>query len=376
MTNEEIRKLLGGYATNSLTETERQALFEAALEDQELFDALHQEQVLKELLADPVSRAEIRRALEKPRAARPHWWIWTAAASAIAAAVIVVAVIRPRPPEPIQQYASVQTAKPAAVQPTEKIERDAKAAPAPVRARASAGMPTVRARPSLSQNEPKDGLQSATVPAAPPAPPPAIPTGSQQIQVASQAARQATVPSPGRAGDTNALNQQSTNQAANSFRDQERNQASPAQVNGAVGGLMFKPVIMPVRYALLKLDPDGTYQRLSPDLGLKTGDAVRLIVTPMSSGYLSLARRDASGEWKRVFPETGPGIAVTANADFIIPESPIEVTDTNQNLRLTLAPVLLNARENLRAKTAQLKKEQPAVTPLVVDLVIGPKKVP
>src|SRR5271170_7955759 len=102
MTHDEIQKLLGGYATNSLTETERQALFEAALEDQELFNALHQEQALKELLADPLSRAEIRQALEKPRAARPHWWIWTAAASAVAAAVIVALIIRPRPPEPIQ----------------------------------------------------------------------------------------------------------------------------------------------------------------------------------------------------------------------------------------------------------------------------------
>jgi hypothetical protein len=376
MTNEEIRKLLGGYATNSLTETERQALFEAALEDQELFDALHQEQVLKDLLADPVSRAEIRQALEKPRAARPRWWIWTAAASAVAAAVLVVAVTRRHTPEPMQQYASVQTAKPAAVQPAEKVQSDAKAAPAPVRARASARKPSVRARPSLAQNERKDELQPAAVPAAPPAPPPAVLTGSQQIQVESQTARQATVPSPARAGDANALNQQSTNQGTNSFRDQERNQASPAQVSGAVGGLMFKPEIMPVRYALLKRDPDGTYQRLSPDLGLKTGDAVRLIVTPMSSGYLSLSRRDASGEWKRVFPETGPGIAVTANADFIIPESPIDVTDTDQNLRLALAPALLNARATLRAKTSQLKRDLPAATPLVVDLTIGPKKIP
>ena len=107
MTNDEIRKLLGGYATNTLTETERQALFEAALEDQELFDALHQEQALKDLLADPVSRAQIRQALEKPRAAWwSRWWTWTAAASAVAAAVLVVAVTRSHTPEPIQQYAS------------------------------------------------------------------------------------------------------------------------------------------------------------------------------------------------------------------------------------------------------------------------------
>ncbi len=40
MTQDEIRKLLGGYATNALTADERRMLFEAALEDQELFNAL------------------------------------------------------------------------------------------------------------------------------------------------------------------------------------------------------------------------------------------------------------------------------------------------------------------------------------------------
>src|SRR5262249_19101936 len=68
MTNDEIRKLLGGYATNTLTEAERKSLFEAALENQEVFDALQEEQALKELLADPVSRVQVRQALEKPRA--------------------------------------------------------------------------------------------------------------------------------------------------------------------------------------------------------------------------------------------------------------------------------------------------------------------
>ena len=63
MTNEQARKLLGGYATNSLTEAERKTLFEAALDDQALFDALQQEQALKELLSDPVSRNQIQAAL-------------------------------------------------------------------------------------------------------------------------------------------------------------------------------------------------------------------------------------------------------------------------------------------------------------------------
>ena len=37
MKREDIEKLLGGYATGTLTGEERQALFEAALTDQALF---------------------------------------------------------------------------------------------------------------------------------------------------------------------------------------------------------------------------------------------------------------------------------------------------------------------------------------------------
>lgn len=50
MTRDEIRGLIGGYATGSLSEAEQKLLFEAALDDQELFDELAREQALKELL--------------------------------------------------------------------------------------------------------------------------------------------------------------------------------------------------------------------------------------------------------------------------------------------------------------------------------------
>ena len=50
MNRDDMRKLLGGYATGTLTDAERKALFEAAMEDQTLFDAIADEGVLKELL--------------------------------------------------------------------------------------------------------------------------------------------------------------------------------------------------------------------------------------------------------------------------------------------------------------------------------------
>jgi hypothetical protein len=64
MKREDIRKLLGGYATGTLTAEERQALFEAALDDQELFDALTKEQPLRDLLEDPAARARLLAALD------------------------------------------------------------------------------------------------------------------------------------------------------------------------------------------------------------------------------------------------------------------------------------------------------------------------
>jgi hypothetical protein len=92
MTRDDIRKLLGGYATGTLTPEEQQALFAAALGDQELFDALAKEQSLRDLLRDPAARAEVLAALDD----RPApWWQWLmrpAAVGAMAAACLALAV--------------------------------------------------------------------------------------------------------------------------------------------------------------------------------------------------------------------------------------------------------------------------------------------
>ncbi len=79
MSREGIRKLLGGYATGTLTAEEQQALFEAALDDQELFDALAREQSLRDLLGDPAARAQLLAALDDapaPWHQRLGRWMW------------------------------------------------------------------------------------------------------------------------------------------------------------------------------------------------------------------------------------------------------------------------------------------------------------
>ncbi len=58
-------QILGGYATNTLTEEEKRQLFQAALHDQPLFDLLADEEALKALLDDPEARQRILTSLQE-----------------------------------------------------------------------------------------------------------------------------------------------------------------------------------------------------------------------------------------------------------------------------------------------------------------------
>ena len=104
MNRDDIRKLLGGYATGTLTPGEQEALFEAALQDQELFDALAREQSLRDLLRDPAAKAQLLAALDErplPWYRRLGWWRPAAAVVAMAglSAVVVTTVRNHRAPQ-------------------------------------------------------------------------------------------------------------------------------------------------------------------------------------------------------------------------------------------------------------------------------------
>jgi hypothetical protein len=58
------RQLLPGHATDSLDAEEQRALMRAALDDQDLFDGLVEQEGLRELLEDPAARQELVAALE------------------------------------------------------------------------------------------------------------------------------------------------------------------------------------------------------------------------------------------------------------------------------------------------------------------------
>jgi hypothetical protein len=80
-----------------------------------------------------------------------------------------------------------------------------------------------------------------------------------------------------------------------------------------------------------------------------------------------------SGEWTRVFPQTGHGLPVNAYANYTIPDAPIDVTVIDQKFRLTVTQAAVNS---FGAKTTELRKQSAVSPPLFVDFVIGPKKTP
>jgi hypothetical protein len=114
VTRDDVRKLVGGYATGTLNDAERQMLFEAALDDQDLFDELSREQALKELLDEPGARERLIAALDQPKPKRFIWWPWAVAATA--AAGLVVAITLMRPPAR-QEIAAVTPAPERVIQP-------------------------------------------------------------------------------------------------------------------------------------------------------------------------------------------------------------------------------------------------------------------
>ena len=123
MNRDDLQKLLGGYATGTLTPEEQQALFEAALDDQELFDAIAQEQPLRDLLRDQGAKAELLGALDREPVRWYHkltqGWRPLAAAAAMAGvgafAVVVWQGARPAKPVLVAQVTRPQL--PAAAEP-------------------------------------------------------------------------------------------------------------------------------------------------------------------------------------------------------------------------------------------------------------------
>jgi hypothetical protein len=340
MTPEEIHKLLGGYAANTLTEGERASLFEAALEDQTLFDALHNEDALRELLADPVTREQVRLALQPAR--RIPWmrrpWLIGTAGVAVAAMVTVAIVISQR--RPVQQ--AVLQIAPTQITPTQIVGN-------PVESKPSELKPET---PRIKRAQ-RDIKSAAAISAPPPAPLAAAPVAGLVVQdQVQQASKSQDIQLT-----TGAINGAPVGQPLPGPRKQELT----AGVAGKAA-LYSGPL---VRYSLLRSGPSGA--------------AIRIEVVSQVAGYLALYRVDDVGQWQRVYPVTAPEIAIAANTAYQIPENPIALGGAQEKLRLVIDPAAVpsfgaqfgvGSVNETRAKA--LVEKAAASVPLVVEIAIGP----
>src|SRR5215469_6116324 len=342
MTKEEIRKLLGGYATNTLTESERNALFEAALDDQELFDALQQEQVLKNVLDDPSSRAEIQQALEHPNRTRSSLWIWGGTIGAATAAAVLVAVFWPRANVLVEKSKEIvsleeSTASPAPPAPAPPASLESHT---PVDSLKQAPQPAIRGqfqRPPASGNQALESNPSVPTP-APIIPPPVV---------AQEATR--------------AQQQQERSAVALSQRIELRDQSASARARSSFAPMSSVANLQTVslRYSLVKQDPTDKDGSPVSDSDLKPGDRVRLRVAAEIAGRIVLQRLDAAGVW-----QTAGSVAPEPHANAFVPSDPIVVTAEAQRLRLTFEP---NAPQTKAGTGGQL---QAPAAPSSIEITI------
>ena len=304
MSREEIEKLLGGYATGTLTGEERDALFAAALEDQVLFDLLAREEPLRELLEDPVAKARLRRALEESAVPWYRAWLRPALLGALVTGMAVVAVVverqaarRPgvailaRAPRPVLPV-PVPSPLPQALEKREVPQpgRPVEAKPADLQA-----VPT-----SVAPDRPP------SVPA-----PPSAPSAAVAGQSASAGHAQAL---EGRIGRTVGVSLPSLQDAyelfygsrlqpalgPNLFRSGQQS-GSPAAAGARVGGRALPQALhLGVRYRVLRRLPDRSFAGISSDQELDAKDEVRVLIESNDDGYLSVIERTPDRTWRGV----------------------------------------------------------------------------
>jgi hypothetical protein len=361
MNREDAQKLLGGYATGNLSAEERRLLFEAALDDQELFDALAEEQTLKDVLDDPVSRERVRLAVAASPRPRGWWtrpWILVPAAGALAAAVLTVALVDWKPGE---TYEAKKNTTIADNRPTLKD-----AAPASPVASSDA-----KARVAKTP-VPRVAAGKLAGPAAPPAPAPASAPAKDAAEPPKQAETPAAQPSANAAANTanssgspgntrsDGENTQQQNVGQQAGRDQRQSATTETVARAPMvrNALAARPAAgragaAPVTWSLLRGEADGRESELAAGVRPRVGDRVRLRVTTSAPGYVEISLRDSSGAWQA----RSKKIAVVANAVYTIPDTPLEVTP-GETLRLTWSPEEVATDELQRAQSTIRKTKE------------------
>jgi hypothetical protein len=277
MEREQLDRLLAEYATGGLSEEERKALFAAALQDQELFDQLMEEEALREAIELPGARNRLIDALQEeevpvapmqrmPAAAAPSrlskspprlqstWLAWAAGIGVVFVSGAVTYMMFDRP----------ELAKMAQV--TSSAPRDTKPfVPPPSAAVPQKPKPVVVDEPPKIMAENRVPLPQAVnipLPAAPPPPP---------AKVAAEAV--ADKPAGAR------------NEVVAEFRAQQTQQTATAPAPSQQ--------VAPAAPALAR-------RQTAPSGGMAASSAIRDVAKEREASPLSAWRRTGDGVWVRV----------------------------------------------------------------------------
>ena len=256
---DDVRKLLGGYATGTLSPDEKQVLFEAALHDDELFAALSNEHALKDLLDDGAVRAQLLRATEEPRfsvtAALWEWFERPKSKVLVATGTILLAAIgfqqlRPRISEQTQ-IAEVREPR------NLTIYSPPTSPPSPPPAATKEP-----AKPAQRKSEPRLEKREADQPVPPPA------------QYAQAPAAPVVGAVGGAAPEPEALMSRRQMKLADAAAPAQTAEVSPSS---------------PLRYELLLQTADGTFQAVPSNHEFLTGDVIRVRVTSTRAGAVAIS---------------------------------------------------------------------------------------
>ena len=342
----DVEKLLGGFATNSLTEQERTKLLAAALENQTLFDALADEQALKELLDDPRSRRLLIQALREKQS-KPDWleklqaWVqkpssWAIAGSAAVALVAVTVVVHlvglpTQVPQLTTDANSPVASAPDSSSPPKS--GDLPRTPFP-RRKLDPVSPLVERRqspsgpPKSALTAPAGRMNKEEAPTSVPAAPPEKQKPEENARVeqpAPEPAQRESFSAASEAGkpDANEMTADTQVPERKAKAREEVRRFSPL-AGRAVTPQETMETQAPtpnIRYNILLEEPEGTYLTVDAEAPFHAGDRVRLALEPQDNGYLYVLTQDPSGTVRILFPPDGGGetARVEKLARYLIP---------------------------------------------------------
>jgi hypothetical protein len=366
--NADLEKLLGAFATDTLTEEERKRLFTAALADQQLFNALADEQALKELLADPEVRRRLLQSLRQPKpetsGVTASWFNWAArpatlaVAGGLSAAVLAVVLgirisqdslrttVRPPVTEEAQS-APAQTPLAAQSKPAESSDAPATPPEArrPLQRPAQSSVEHTRAErqkkeavPSSSrENGPEEPPAPAQAPVVPAPVPGAIRSAPQAGARALFYAGEQRRSEAERAGKSDQAGSKAAAPSRDLFRSSQdaMGQGEHRTLESAVpSGLLG------LRYRLTVRKEEGPRRRADETVNVEDVNRVSLTVQSNQDAYLQIWMLSDAQSPKLIVPEAEngtPSASLLAGEPLVIP-LPMEQAPFRIAIRIARRP--------------------------------------